>query len=193
MIHVPRVLSVFLFAAALTLPVAVLTACADEVVEENAVVAEEADPVAADAIAEPSVEEAVEAREEGEPPSATSAPVEPVGEAGVAGIEEQVAAQIESLGETVTLAGTVTEVLGERTFVFAPASDADPLLMIVVADATLAPELGAESAVTVDGAVVAAFYVEDVEKVTGLDLDDDLLDDYQGSPAFVAGSVVASD
>jgi hypothetical protein len=185
------------FVALLALPAMILTACIDELVDEdvdeNVVVVEESDMVVADEIEEPSVEEAVEAREEGEPPGETFETVEPVGEPVVEGIEEQVEEQIGALGETMTLSGTVTEMLGERTFVFAPSSDADPLLVIVVSDETSSPDLGGESTVTVTGALAAAFYIEDVEKVTGLDLDDDLLDDYQGAPALVATSVAVSD
>lgn len=189
MICIPRVSRVLVFVAFLILPAGILTACGAEAVDENVVVVEESDVVVADEVEEPSVEEAVEAREEGEPPGEIFETVEPVGEPVVEGIEEQVEEQLETLGEAVSLSGTVAEVLGERTFVFAPSADAEPLLVIVVSDEAPSPDLAAESTVTVTGAVVAAFFLEDVEKETGLDLDDDLLDEYQGGPALVATSV----
>jgi hypothetical protein len=195
MIHALRVSRLLILVVLLALSAVMLTACAnesmDEPVDERPVVMEDSGVMVAeiDEVEEPSVEEAVEARAEAEPPGEIVGTVEPVGEPAVEGIGEQVEAQIETLGETVTLSGTVTEVVGERTFVFAPSADAEPILVIFVGDALPAVNVSAESTMTLTGAVVAAFYIEDMEKEAGLDLEDDLLAAYEGGSAFVAISV----
>ncbi|MBI1294694.1 hypothetical protein GC175_07015 [bacterium] len=130
MIHTPRLSRLLVFVALLTLAAVISTACADTMVDERPVVMEDSGVVVAeiDEVEQPSVDEAVEARAEAEPPDEIVGTVEPVGEPAVEGIEAQVEAQIETLGETVTLSGTITKMVGERTFVFAPSAGAEPIL-----------------------------------------------------------------
>lgn len=196
MIYTQRLSRLLAFVALLTLVAVISIACTDTVEDETVedespVVMEDPGVVVAeiDDIEEPTVDEALAAREEGEPPGDIVGTGEPPGEPSVAEIQEQVEEQIETLGETVTLSGTITEVVGERIFVFAPNAGAEPILVIFVGDAFTSMDPSAESTVTLSGAVVAAFYIEDVEKETGLDLEDDLLASYEGRSAFVATSV----
>jgi len=99
------------------------------------------------------------------------------------------------LGQTVTVSADVNEVVDGNTFTIAGTDDTsvDPLL---VTGAKSTSDLEPDLTVKVTGTVQEAFDLATVEDDLGVDLDDDLYDDWDGKPYIVASSVdtsVASD
>ncbi|NEK84960.1 hypothetical protein GCU60_04170 [Blastococcus saxobsidens] len=102
------------------------------------------------------------------------------------------AAEVQSYdGKTVALSADVNRVLGPAAFSLAGTDDTtiQPLL-VVAPDADT--EVRTDHTVAVTGTVHLSFDLAAVEQETGTDLDDGLLERFDGKPYLTAGRVEAS-
>lgn len=102
------------------------------------------------------------------------------------------AAEVQSYdGRTVTLSADVNRALAPGAFTLAGTDDTtiEPLLVLAPDEGT---EVRADHSVAVTGTVHLSFDLTSVEEETGTDLDDELLERFDGKPYVTAGRVETS-